>query len=114
MEIEIKGKLRELRFGIGFIRKLDEAYQLEMSGIQFGAGLMMANVQLQQYNPAALSEVIRCASNGNPSLRDVDKAVEDYAEENDGLGSLFEEVIEQMGKSPVVKDTTERMKELGN
>lgn len=108
MEIEIKGKLRELRFGIGFIRKLDQVYIVEMNGIPFGMGLTMASAQLNQYNPSALSEVIRCASTGSPSLRSVDKAVEEYAVENDGLGDLFDEVKEEMGKSPIVKDTMER------
>lgn len=112
MEIEIKGKLRELKFGIGFIRKLDEAYTVEMHGIPFGMGLTMASAQLQQYNPTALSEVIRSASVGNPSLRDVDKAIENYAEEHDGLGDLFEEVIGEMGKSPIVKDTMKRMENM--
>lgn len=112
MELEIKGKLRELKFGIGFIRKLDEVYTVEREGVQFGMGLAMANIQLQQYNPSALSEVIRCASTGNPSLRDVDNAVEEYAEENDGLGGLFEEIIEELGKSVTVKDTMTRMSQL--
>lgn len=112
MEIEINGKLRELKFGIGAIRKLDAVYQLEMEGIQFGAGLMMASAQLQQYNPTALSEVIRCAATGNPSTRQVDNAIEKYAEENDGLGELFDEVIDELGKSPVAKDTTQRLKNL--
>lgn len=112
MEIEIKGKLRELKFGIGFIRKLDEVYTIERDGVEFGFGLAMANIQLQQYNPSALSEVIRCASTGNPSLRDVDNAIEEYAEENDGLGGLFDEVITELGKSPLVKDTMKRMTEI--
>ena len=112
MEIEIKGKLRELKFGIGFIRKLDEVYTIDMNGIPFGMGLTMASAQLQQFNPATLSEVVRCASTGNPSLRDVDTALEEYAEEHDGLGELFDEVTEALGKSPLVKDTMERLKQV--
>lgn len=109
MELNIGGKSRELRFGIGFIRKLDDVYTVEMNGIPFGIGLTMASAQLQQYNPAALSEVVRCASNGNPSLRDVDNAIEEYADKNDGLGELFELVIGEMGKSSVVKDTMKKL-----
>lgn len=109
MEFMINGKERELRFGIGFIRKLDEAYTVEMNGIPFGMGLTMASAQLAQYNPTALSEVIRSAVKGNVSLRDVDGAIEDYAMEHGGLGELFEQVVEEVGKSPVAKDTMKKL-----
>lgn len=112
MEFKIKDKVRELKFGIGFIRRLDEVYTVDMNGIPFGMGLTMANAQLQQFNPATLSEVIRCAATGNPSLRDVDNAIEEHAEDNDGLGDLFDEVLEELGKSPIVKDTMKRLKQV--
>lgn len=112
MEFEINGKERELKFGIGFIRKLDEVYKVEYNGIEFGMGLNMANAQLQQFNPTALSEVIRSAIKGNVSQRQMDEAIEEYADENDGLGSLFESVIDEMGKSTVVKDTLKRAQQM--
>ena len=112
MEFLINGKIRELKFGIGFIRKLDEIYKVDYNGIEFGMGLNMANVQLQQYNPSALSDVICAAVKGNVSQRQVDEAIEDYAEENDGLGDLFEQVIEEMGKSAIVKDSLKRVESL--
>ena len=82
------------------------------SGIEFGMGLNMANIQLQQFNPTALSEVIRAAIRGVTSQKQVDEALEDYAEENDGLGDLFEQVIEEMGKSTIVKDSLKRVESL--
>ena len=112
MEFVINGKERELKFGIGFIRKLDEVYKVDYNGIEFGMGLNMANIQLQQFNPTALSEVIRSAIKGNVSQRQMDEAIEEYADENDGLGSLFESVIDEMGKSTVVKDTLKRAQKL--
>ena len=108
MLFEIKGKDYELKFGIGFIRKLDEVYKADYSGIEFGMGLTMATIQLQQYNPAGLSEVIRAAVKGNVRLSAVDEAIEDYADEHDGLESLFEEINSELGKSTVVKDTMKR------
>lgn len=108
MELKIKGIERELRFGTGFVRKLDETYQLKMNGIEFGAGLLMANMQMAQMNPTALSDVIRCAVKGNPKQMEVDAFIDDYADENDGLKELFDEVIGEMGKSSVVKDTMEQ------
>lgn len=108
MQLEIKGIERELRFGTGFVRKLDEVYQVNVKGMEFGAGLMIANLQLTQMNPAALSDVIRCAVKGNPKQNDMDDFIDSYAEENDGLKDLFDELISEMGKSLVVKDTMDR------
>lgn len=114
MEFNINGKTKELKFGIGFIRKLDAKYTGEMEGIKFGMGMMMATVQLRQYNPAALSDVIHCAMKGSPKVNDVDEVIEAYADEHDGLGDLFEEVLSEMGKSNVIKDTQERLQNLSN
>lgn len=112
MLFEINGKERELKFGIGFIRKLDEVYKAEVSGVSFGMGLNMANVHLQQFNPSALSEVIHAAVKGNVSLKQVDDAVEEYADEHGGLGNLFDEVLSEMGKSTIVKDSLKRVQNL--
>lgn len=112
MEFEINGQAKEMKFGIGFIRSLDDVYKAEVNGVSFGMGLNMAMIQLQQYSPSTLSEVIRAAAKGNPRLKDVDNAIEAYAEENDGLESLFEEVIEEVGKSAITKATLKRMQAL--
>ena len=112
MEFKINGKEQELKFGIGFIRKLDEVYTADMNGVKFGMGLSMAMIQLQQYNPSALSEVIRAASKGNVRLISIDDAIEEYAEENDGLNQLFTDVLEAVGKSKITKDTLKRMENL--
>ena len=112
MEFVINGKERELKFGIGFIRKLDDVYKVDYNGIEFGMGLNMANIQLQQFNPTALSEVIQAAVRGVTSQKQVDEALEDYAEENDGLGDLFEQIIEEMGKSAIVKDSLKRVQQM--
>ena len=108
MEFVINGKERELKFVMGFIRKLDDVYKVDYNGIEFGMGLNMANIQLQQFNPTALVEVIHAAVRGVTSQKQVDEALEVYAEENDGLGSLFDLVIEEMGKSAIVKDSLKR------
>ena len=112
MEFVINGKERELKFGIGFIRKLDDVYKVDYNGIEFGMGLNMANIQLQQFNPTALVEVIHAAVRGVTSQKQVDEALEVYAEENDGLGDLFEQIIEEMGKSAIVKDSLKRVQQM--
>src|SRR5699024_8693937 len=112
MEFVMNGKERVLKFGIAFIRKLDDVYKVDYNGIEYGMSLNMANIQLQQFNPTALSEVIQAAVRGVTSQKQVDEALEDYAEENDGLGDVFEQVIEEMGKSAIVKDSLKRAESL--
>lgn len=114
MEFNVNGKERELRFGLRFIRELDELYKVDYEGIKFGMGVNLAYLGLNQYNPTTLVDVITAsmAHNSNaPKLRSVENAIENYAEENDGLDQLFEDVLDEMGKSPVVKDSLKRFKE---
>ena len=109
MELEIGGVVRELRFGTGFVRKLDQNYKANANGIEFGIGLLVANMQLSQMNPAILSDVIRCAAKGNLREREVDAFLDDYAEEEEGLAGLFEDITSELGKSFVVKDTLKKL-----
>lgn len=104
MIFKIKGQDVELKFGIGFLRRLDEKHQAEIkdSGVKFGAGLIMANLGISQYNPTILSDVIFCATRGYKQS-DVDNALDDYADENGDLEHLFDEIKDEMGKSPVLK-----------
>lgn len=111
MKIKIAGQDRELTFNIGFVRKLDKIYYMSQSGVEFGAGLTLAIPQLSLRNPSALSDVIRCAVGIQVSQQQADEAVEEYAQENDGLVTLFEIVEEGLKSSPVTKETYKRMKD---
>lgn len=112
MELEIKGELVELRFSIGFIRKMDEIYSVDRGGAVVGIGLPMVIEAIESYNLPVLAEVIRASATKRHTIRDIDNALEDYAEENDGLGSLFEKVSDELGNSPMVKDSVKKMKEI--
>lgn len=103
MIVEISGKERQLVFGVGFVRRLDELYRAEVEGIQFGVGLTIAQLHLTQRNPAALADLIRCAIPKVTSARAVDTYVDEYAEEYGELEPLFEELEQALGKSSVVK-----------
>ena len=111
MKLKIKNKEQELKFNIGFIRRLDELHSVDIDvlgvDMQFGVGLITANVQLQQYSPTMLSDVIRAAA--SCSQAEADKAIEDYAEEHGSLDKLFAEVHAELKKSPVVKTTLAKM-----
>lgn len=113
MILEIGKKEYELKFGLRFIRELDKQYKVDYQGLKFGMGINLAFVGLNQYNPTALVDVISCALahlNTPPKLNKIERSIEDYADDNDGLDSLFKEVTDEMGKSSVVKDSLERFK----
>lgn len=110
MIIEINGRERQLRFDLGFIRQLDKIFQAEAHDMKFPMGLVLADMQLQQNNAAALADVIRCALHNKVSAESVDDAVYKYAED-DRLAELFEEVRSEMGKSPVVKSQLKKAEE---
>lgn len=111
MIINMNGKERELVFGIGFVRKLDNLYRAEIEGIEFGVGVAVAQLHLSQRNPAALADIIHSAIKRGSTTQAVDSFVEDYAEEHDGLETLFEDVQEALGKSSVVKSTMKNTNE---
>lgn len=115
MEIRIGKMVHQLEFEkIRFIRGLDKIYKAESDGIEFGMGVILADIYLKQGSVPALVNVIRCAINAPVSLDAIDSVVEKIAEENDGLDQLFEEVREEMGKSPIVKSTLKRVQEAQN
>lgn len=108
MEFKIADKEYQLKFGIKFIRELDKIYKVDYQGMKFGMGVNLAFMNLNQYNPTALAQVISAAvshEQSPPKIYQVDNAIEDYALENDGLSTLFEDLLDELGKSPVAKDT---------
>src|SRR5690606_39117471 len=108
MEFLINGKEYELKFGLAFIRQLDVKFKVDYQGLEFGMGINLAHMGLKQLNPVTLSDVIKAAATHSgkaPKQADVDTALDEYAEEKDGLDQLFDEIIEAMGKSPAIKGT---------
>lgn len=110
MNIEINGRERQLRFDLNFIRNLNEVFQAEASGMKVPMGVTLATMQLNMGDYSALSDVIRCALNNSISQKDIDNVIEELAEidETDGL---LAEVIEEMGKSSVVKKQLKKAEE---
>lgn len=113
MELDVKGKTREVNFNkVGFIRKLDSIYKAESDGVEFGFGLMFADIYLKQYSVPHLSNVIRCGIKEAVRVEDVDEAIEAYAEEHGTLDGLFEQVIDELGKSPIATATLKKLENL--
>lgn len=114
MKFKIAGKEYELKFGMKFVRQLDILYKVDYQGLELGAGLSMAYMGLAQYSPSVISDIIKAAvaHEENVKLKTIDESVEEYAEENGDLGELFEDLKEEMGKSPVVKFTLNKMNQV--
>lgn len=110
MEFKIGKKNYQLKFGLKCIRELDKVYKVDREGLQFGMGVNLAFMQLNTKSVSALSNVIKAAVShveSAPNIEKVDVAVENFAEENEGLGKLFDQIIDEMGKSPVMKETVQ-------
>jgi len=114
MEFKIGKKNYHLKFGVKCVRELDKIYKIDHEGLEFGMGVNLAFVQLRTKSISGLSNVIKAAIShveSAPNIDKVDAAVEAYAEENDGLNELFDELQEEMGKSPVMKGTLKDFQE---
>lgn len=115
MEFTVNDKEYDLKFGLAFVRQLDEKFKVDYQGVEFGMGVNLANVGLTQLNPATLSDVIKAAATHSgkaPKQHDVDNALDDYADEHDGLEGLFEEVTAEMGKSSTIKASIKKFEEM--
>lgn len=114
MEFKIGKKKYQLQFGVKCVRELDKIYKIDREGLQFGMGVNLAFVQLQAKSISALANVIKAAISHidiAPNMDKVDAAVDIYAEENGGLGKLFDGILDGMGKSPVMEETMKDFQE---
>lgn len=114
MIFKINGKEYELKFGMKLARVLDQTYKIDYQGMEFGMGVNMALMNLKQMNPVAIQEVITAGLShltSIPKPQLIESAIENYAEENAGLEELFEELADEMGKSPTLKATIKNFKE---
>lgn len=74
-------------------------------------GVMYAQMGLAQRSVTTLSDIIHAAVKGSYHQNDIDDAVEEYAEKEGGLKILFEQVEEELGKSPVVQEAIKAIQE---
>lgn len=105
MEITVNDKVHELKVTVGMVRKLDSIYKIEQNGLTIGMGISMAYTALDQYSVSDLANILKVAIKGNPSEVSIERALDDYAEEHDGLGGLFEGLKDLLSTSSLTKDT---------
>lgn len=110
MELEINSKKYVLRFGIGFVRKLNLAAGLKVNvqgvNTSMGMGLGMVLPSLNAGDPAALSDVIwAAAQNKANSVSLTQAAVDDYLEGDADIAELTTAVISELKESNATKES---------
>ena len=106
MVVTINGKDYKLHFGIGFVRALDEKYNIQnASGAKFGLGLSTKVPMLIGGDPVTLSELIyegMCTEEKRPTQKEVDA----YIDNTEDMDALFGEVLEELKKQNATRKTT--------
>lgn len=103
MELIINDKAYEFKFGIGFVKQLDEKYSLTQNGLTFGIGLETLIPNLLTGSVIALSECLYLA-NKTESPRVSASALDSYIEdENTDIEELFDKVVDELKKSNATK-----------
>ncbi|SIT91719.1 tail assembly chaperone [Edaphobacillus lindanitolerans] len=111
MNFAINGKDYELRFGMLFLKEMDEHYKMKVNGqVEFSMGMKFALPYLKTGNLPALHNTLCAALKHHKEIkpfqveREIERIAEEDAEnETDNLGELFEELLEEMGKQPLLK-----------
>lgn len=103
MILKIKEKEYEVRFGIGFIRELDEKYFTQsQSGVKFGMGVEVKVPMLLTMDAVTLSEILyagTCTEKNRPTQQEID----DYIDNAEDIEALFDEVISELKKHNATK-----------
>ena len=107
MQIKINGIDHTLRFGLKFIRELDEKYYFEKNGVKFGATLEDRVPLIFSHDPVTLADFLysATATEDNRPTRD---QIDTYIEECEDIDKLFEEVLSELKNSNITKKVTKR------
>lgn len=109
MLVTINGTEYTVKFGIAFIRQLDEKYFVKnQSGVKFGTGLETKVPMLLTGDAVTLSEFVymgTCTDEKRPSQKEVDN----YVDEAEDIEELFDTVVDELKKHNA---TRLKMKEL--
>ncbi|QHJ77625.1 MAG: hypothetical protein [Bacteriophage sp.] len=111
MQLKINNDNVELNFGVRFVRELDKVAGIEHEGVKIGYGIAKCLPELKTYDPAALSDVLYCATFKNsprPGQNDIDDYLETLTA--DQLEKLFDKTIAEINKATVLKVAIKNMR----
>lgn len=114
MELTIKDKVYQFKFGIGFVKEINKTEKRPvdgMPGIEEEVGLALAVARVINGDVVALADVLELANKGRtPRLTRTD--LEDYLDdEGTDIDKLFNDVIDFFGKANATKKITVKMLE---
>lgn len=92
MKINLKGKEYQLNFGIGFIHAMDQIYNTEVGGIEYGTGVNTIYIKLQGTNPYDIFLAIQAALKNEYDFteEDFDEWVESFKSDKEYVGFIKE------------------------
>lgn len=111
MQIKIGEVECTLRFGLKFIRELDEKYYIERAGVKYGTALENKIPFILTKDPVTLAEFIYSAT-ATEEKRPTQDQVDAYIEEAEDIDALFNEVTSELKNSNVTKHRMIQMEEL--
>lgn len=114
MEITINDKTYTLRFGVGFVRKLNLAagISIDMAGVKtsMGFGLQKTLPALNAGDPSALSDALwAAAQNKANSIKPKQDIIDDYLDTDADIEKLTADVIAEIKASNTTKDAAKNM-----
>lgn len=112
MRLEINDKPVDLKFSFEFIERMDKRFAADDRANDMGVGLSVGLGLLERtYSPTTLVDVVYAATDG-VSKDNIKKFVENYAVENESLEPLFDEIIAEIKKAPMLTATLKKMDKL--
>lgn len=112
MRLEINDKPVELKFSFEFIERMDKRFATDDRANDMGVGLSVGLGLLERtYSPTTLVDVVHSATNG-VTKDNIKKFIENYAIENESLEPLFDEIIAEIKKAPMLTATLKKMDKL--
>lgn len=102
MQLEIKGKTHNVKFGTRFVAEMDKNHVTEREGMKFGTGLQSTVPFLFERNVVTLAEIIYTGTvteSPRPSLNDV----YDYIDDVEDIEKLFNDVLDELRQSNASK-----------
>ena len=107
MNLDINGKVIEVKFTIGAIEALDKKYVMNQGGARFGMGVSSVLAYLNQYNPVVLREIIEAVQVDNRKVGVSEVEAWLYTQD---IEKLCDEMLEELGKQPLTKAIVKRMR----